>query len=115
MPDKQYETLPVLNFNTNPHEKHNVSQKSLKILEKVMLKQDVYGFDKYKKPLSSKMDYNWLDMLTEELADGLKYLQCEMDRKAEIIHLLKMGLRSDVPKEYIDIVLGLLTIEGTGK
>jgi hypothetical protein len=83
MPSELFETLPLLNFDSNPHDKHNVSQKSLTTLGKVAPKHDNDPFEK-----------------------------CG---KAEIIHLLKMGLRSDIPKDYIELALDLLTVEGKGK
>ncbi|MBO0961988.1 hypothetical protein J1P26_19980 [Neobacillus sp. MM2021_6] len=115
MPSEPWEIIHEIVPTPTSHKKNDVSRKSLTSLEKVMFKQDDYGFDKYQKPLSHKMNYNWMTMEKEEIADFLKYLQCEEDRKADVIHMLKMGLRSDVPKDYIELALELLTIEGTGK
>ncbi|PKR82582.1 hypothetical protein [Heyndrickxia camelliae] len=96
-------------------QKHNVSDKALEILKQVMYKQDDFGVNKYGVALDHSHKYDWLKMLQEELADGLKYLQCEMERKEYIINLLKAGLRSDEPKTFIEVALELLTMEGTGK
>lgn len=104
-----------MNINYEQDTRHDVSNRMLKSLKEVSYKQDDYGMEKYKKPLHFSHNYSWLDMFLEEIADGLKYIQCEMDRKAEIIHILEMGLRSDVPKEYIEMALELLTVGGTGK
>lgn len=95
--------------------KHDVSKRTLKNLEQVMFTQDDFGIDKYGVPLSHSHNYNWLQMFLEEIADGLKYIQCEMDRKNYVIEMLQAGLRSDTPKDYIEIALNLLTVEGTGK
>lgn len=96
-------------------EKHDVSKKALKMLEKVMFSQDIYGFDKYKKPLKHTYDYNWLQMFMEEMADGLKYIQNEMDRKELVITILEFALEQDEPKDFIQDALKLLKVEGTGK
>lgn len=103
------ETLPTL------EEKHHVTNKALKTLEKVMIAQDDYGFDKYKKPLNHRYNYDWLQMFLEEISDGLKYIQNEMDRKALIINILEYALEFDNPRNEIEMALKLLKIEGTGK
>ncbi|MCM3454428.1 hypothetical protein M3685_10775 [Heyndrickxia oleronia] len=95
--------------------KHAVSDKSLETLKEVMYQQDDFGVKKYGVALDHSHKYNWLKMLQEELADGLKYLQCEMERKEYVISLLKAGVRSDEPKTFIEVALDLLTIKGTGK
>ncbi|MFP7447089.1 hypothetical protein SFC50_25680 [Bacillus infantis] len=95
--------------------KHDVSKKSLANLEKVMFAQDDFGVKKYGVPLQHTHNYNWLQMFMEEMADGLKYIQCEIDRKEEIKQILRTGHQSDNPKEYIELVLDILSVEGTGK
>jgi hypothetical protein len=95
--------------------KHNVSSRTLTNLEKVMFKQDDYGIEKYKKPLKHTYKYDWLQMFMEEMADGLKYIQNEMDRKELIIGILGQGLESENPKKYIQTALELLSMKGTGK
>ena len=95
--------------------KHAVSDKSLETLKEVMYQQDEFKVKKYGVALDHSHKYDWLKMLQEELADGLKYLQCEMERKEYIISLLKAGIRSDEPKTFIEVALELLTMEGTGK
>jgi hypothetical protein len=94
---------------------HNVSDKMLETLKKIAYKQDNFGFDKYKKPLRNNYQYDWLQMLLEEMADGLKYLQNEMDRKEAVVFLLEYGLESENPKEFISGALEILKISGTGK
>jgi hypothetical protein len=103
------ETLPVL------EEKHEVSKKALNTLEKVMFSQDDYGLDKYQKPLKHTYQYDWLQMFLEEMADGLKYIQNEMDRKQSVIEILECSLEMNVPKEGVIRALKLLKMEGTGK
>lgn len=82
------------------YSKFPVTDKALKTIGTVMQEQDNYGFDKYGKPLNPKDQYDWMAMFLQEMADGLKYIQCEMERKNDIIHVLKMGMRSDVPRIY---------------
>ena len=95
--------------------RHEVSDKMLETLKKVAYKQDDYGMDKYNEPLHHGQNYSWLQMFYEELADGLKYIQCEIDRRNDVVELLKAAMRVDNPKEYIGLALELLTVEGTGK
>lgn len=92
-----------------------VTDRTLATIKKVMDKQDDYGLRKYGKALDSKENYSWLCMALEELADGLKYIQCEIERKSYVIQILQSGLRANEPKEFIEVALQLLTVEGTGK
>lgn len=92
-----------------------ITERALISIKSMMLKQDEFGLAKYGKPLDFKDKYNWLEMLLEEMADGLKYIQCEIDKKKYIKELLEAGLRSDSPKEYIEVAINLLNVEGTGK
>ena len=55
-----------------------ITNQAMKTIESVMKEQDIYGFDKYKKPLDHTDNYNWMEMFLQEMADGLKYIQCEM-------------------------------------
>jgi hypothetical protein len=112
----EMETIePLKHLMPGHNEIHNVSNKMLETLKKIAYKQDDYGFDKYKKPLRSNYKYDWLQMLLEEMADGLKYIQNEMDRKEAVIYLLEYGLESENPKEFISGALEILKISGTGK
>jgi translation elongation factor EF-1beta len=104
-----------MNINFEDIPKHEVSDKALNNLKKVMYKQDEYGIKKYGEPLQVNQNFGWIEMFFEELADGLKYLQCEMERKEGIVKLLEAGLRSNEPKEYIEVALEVLKIGGTGK
>jgi hypothetical protein len=118
--DKQCEacgTKRNINFEDIPNDanKHDVTSRTLTTLEKVMLKQDDYGIKKYGVALKHQHRYNWLDMFMEEMADGLKYIQNEVDRKKLIIELLETALEVDNPKFVIKTALELLTIQGTGK
>lgn len=96
-------------------ERHDVSKKTLNTLERVMYSQDNYGIEKYKKPLNHTMNYDWLQMFLEEIADGLKYIQNEMDRRALVIEILECALDADNPKYVILSALEILKSEGTGK
>jgi translation elongation factor EF-1beta len=103
------------NMNFEEDTRHDLSRKTLSNLERVMHKQDDFGIEKYGKALNSNMKYDWHSMFLEEMADGLKYLQCEMERKEEVIKLLEAAIRVDNPKEYVQTALELLKIGGTGK
>ncbi|WP_313804775.1 hypothetical protein [Cytobacillus sp.] len=104
-----------MNINFEDIPKHDVSNKVLELLKKVTYKQDDFGLKKYNEPLHHSMVYDWDAMANEEMADYLKYRQCERERKANVIDILKEGLRSDEPKEFIEVALQLLTVGGTGK
>lgn len=95
--------------------KHDVTKRALKTLEKVMIAQDDYGFKKYGEPLKFTQNYDWIQMFLEEMADGLKYLQNEMDTKKVVINILEFGLNQDNPKYSIKHALSILKKEGTGK
>jgi hypothetical protein len=104
-----------MNVNYEDDTRHEVTDRMLRNIEKVSYAQDDIGVDKYKTALHYSLDFDWLQMLTEEMVDGLKYLQCEMDRKNYVIDMLEAGMRSNEPKEYIEIALQLLNVKGTGK
>lgn len=70
--------------------RHDVSNRILDTLKKDMYEQDHYGMDKYKEPLHHSYNYDWMKMFRQEMADGLKYIQNEMDRKEEVIDTLNL-------------------------
>lgn len=94
--------------------KHDVSKKALETLEKVMFTQDDYGFKKYGVHLRASQKYDWLQMFLEEMADGLKYIQNEIDRKNSVIRLLEDFIETN-EKAFVEGALYLLKIDGTGK
>ncbi|QVY60958.1 hypothetical protein [Cytobacillus gottheilii] len=104
-----------INFEEVP--KHEVSERSLSHLQAVMYKQDDIGVERYGEALQHYLNYDWEAMADEEIADFLKYRQCARERKAHVIEILKAGLRAteSESKDYIQIALELLTVEGTGK
>jgi hypothetical protein len=104
-----------VNANFEKPEIHEATERSISRLEKVMRKQDIYGYDKYKKPLTSDMPYNWHNMFMEEMADGLKYLEMEQERKQEVIRLLKMAMVSEHSQTLVSQAIHLLEMGGTGK
>ncbi|MDF1507642.1 hypothetical protein PZE06_05530 [Robertmurraya sp. DFI.2.37] len=107
-----------MNINFENDLRHNISDKMLRNLKKVSYKQDDFGMDKYQEPLHPSYNYNWISMTIEELSDALKYLQCEMDRKSDVIKLLKAATHQESVgelKEYIKTVLEILELDGTGK
>lgn len=115
MPNINYEDDYLEPINFEEKDKNNVTKKALKTLETVMLSQDEYGFNKYEKALKHTMSYDWLQMFLEEMADGLKYIQNEIDRKQFVISLLELALGMDDPKRGIRKALFILKTEGTGK
>jgi hypothetical protein len=95
--------------------RHKVSDDALSDLGDVMYAQDDFGIGKYGVPLASRMGYDWLAMAQEELADMIKYLRCEKERKQAVVSVLKAGLLADDPAVFISQALVLLEIGGTGK
>jgi hypothetical protein len=113
-----YVPVQNMNFEDKPEptsEIHEVTQRVLKTLEPVMIAQDKFGYDKYNKPLKHTYKYDWLQMFLEEMADGLKYIQNEMDRRAFVIQMLEQALESEEPKVLIKEALQVMKTEGTGK
>jgi hypothetical protein len=104
-----------MNINFEEIPKHEMSDKVLDLLKKVSYKQDDFGIEKYGEPLHHSLNYDWDAMANEEMADYLKYRQCERERKYLVTEILKAGLRSEDQKEYVEVALELLTVEGTGK
>jgi hypothetical protein len=103
------------NINFEDDTRHNVSDRALRKLKKTMYSQDDFGVNKYGEPLSSNMNYNWLEMAREEISDFLKYLQCEEERKNLVIATLRMAQESNDPTDFIKYALELLETGGTGK
>lgn len=50
-------------------------------MEGTMNSQDEFGLEKYGKPLDPMDDYDWLDMAEQEIADMIKYFNCERERR----------------------------------
>lgn len=98
----------------NLKDKHAVTDKMLNNLKQVAYSQDDFGVNKYNKSLNANMDYDWLKMLREELADGLKYLECEAERKEVVINLIKHAVALK-DWNYIYMALNELLKDGTGK
>ncbi len=105
--------MPNINFDEDT--RHEVTDKVLRNLEKVTYSQDDVGIAKYNTPLHHSLPYAWDEMMDEEIADFLKYHQCEKDRKAHVVQLLEAALRVEDNGAYIQSALELLTIKGTGK
>jgi hypothetical protein len=104
-----------MNVNYEDDTRHEVTDRMLRNIEKVSYAQDDFGIEKYNTPLHHSLPYSWDEMIDEELVDLLKYRQCEKDRKNYVIDMLEAGMRSNEPKEYIEIALQLLKVKGTGK
>lgn len=98
--------------------KNTVSDKTLDNLKKTMYEQDDYGMQKYNEPLTHEYDYDWMNMFEQEIADGLKYLQCEKDRKRVVVSILQIAMKADhttVKNQLIEDALNLLTAGGREK
>lgn len=80
-----------INFEDTPIE-FPMTKAALQTIERVMVEQDDFGFKKYGKPLNWRDKYNWREMKLQELADFLKYEECEYMDKQEAIRILKSGL-----------------------
>lgn len=104
------DSIPSLSDN-----RHDVSDRMLETLRNVSYKQDDYGIEKYKTNLKHTQRYDWLQMFLEEMADGLKYIQNEMDRKQQFIQLLEFALSQKNPQSFIWDAIKILKTEGTGK
>lgn len=95
-------------------DRHEVSDKMLKNKKRIAYAQDEFGMKKYNEPLHAGMNYNWLDMIREELADADKYLECEAIRKERVLGMLEYAMASrnwqTVERAYAE--LGKI---GTGK
>ncbi|MBN8200498.1 hypothetical protein [Bacillus sp. NTK034] len=105
--------MPNINFEEDT--RHEVSDKVLRNMEKVTYSQDDVGIGKYNTPLHHSLPYAWDEMMDEEIADFLKYHQCEKDRKAQVIEILEIAMEVENPKACVRTALELLTIKGTGK
>ena len=59
-------------------------QDSVDQFTQVALSQEKKGIQKYGQPLNPLDSYDWLDMASQELVDGFKYLHAEQVKRAEI-------------------------------
>ena len=104
------------NLNYEDIPKHTITNKSLFQLKQVMQQQDEYGIRKYGKELGPRDNYNWINMFMEEMADGLKYIQCEVENKIDVIRILNGALQMERPDSkdaYIKYALEILTKTNT--
>jgi hypothetical protein len=117
IPKQTMETIEPLVFQEKHHE-FPMTDKALLTIKRVMDEQDQFGMKKYGKPLDWRDDYNWREMKIQELADFLKYEECERQREQEVIKLLRIALYTIVPENKDDLIvkaLKLLTYSNTGK
>lgn len=98
----------------NHDNRHDVSDKVLDTLKSMSYKQDDFGIEKYKKSLHHSYNYDWMAMFFEEIVDGLKYLQNEMDRREVIKGYLETAIKIK-DWQHVQKALDLLNISGTGK
>lgn len=90
--------------------KHQVSKQALEKLEKVMFAQDEVGVKKYNEPVHYMLPYDWEQMADEEMADYMKYRECERQRKEDAIFLLEKARTSENPLTEVEGALHLLTL-----
>jgi hypothetical protein len=93
--------------------RHDMSNKLLDTLKPVLYGQDNFGMDKYGVPLKHSLQYDWLAMFFEEQADGLKYIQAEMQRRIHVRGLLTDAIEMKNWK-LVEAALHQLSIVGTG-
>lgn len=105
------------NMNYEDAPKHTVTNKAILTLKQVMEAQDEFGIRKYGKELNHRDNYDWMKMFLEEFADGLKYIQCEIENKQEVILILKgaKAVKHHNKDLFIDAALDILTKSNTGK
>lgn len=95
--------------------------KVLQTFDRVAIRQEEYGIDKYGEPLDPfNKKHDWLNMSLEELTDGFKYLVAERERRDQFVReimnhvkLVRKGLQeSEIDStEYQYINLQLKAIE----
>jgi hypothetical protein len=116
-PNQTMETIEPLVFQEK-HYEFPMTDKALATIKKVMDEQDQFGIKKYGKPLDWRDDYNWREMKMQELADFLKYEECQRKREEEVVKLLRIAMYTIVPEHKDDLIvkaLKLLTYSNTGK
>lgn len=69
------------------------SKRCIDRLEDKMNSGDEKGVVEYGKPLDPMDDYDWYDMAEEELADFLKYFNCERERRDRLINMVLKELQ----------------------
>lgn len=109
--------MPTIEPNKEKHE-FPITKQAIKTIERVMDEQDEYGIKKYDTPLDWRDNYNWREMKLQELADFLKYEECEHQEKQEVIRILQSAVtlkHAENIKAYVNIALKLLTKTNTGK
>lgn len=60
-------------------------ERSKKTFIEIANKQENKGVEKYGKPLDPLDNYCWLDMASEELVDGFKYLAAEREKRKFVV------------------------------
>lgn len=94
--------------------KHEISDKMIDNLKEIAYKQDDFGVEKYKKPLTANLNYDWLQMAMEELVDLGKYLECETERKEVVKVLLNHAVKTE-NWDLVKLAYNELSKTGTGK
>ena len=84
-----------------------ITQKVLTSLKKVLEEQDEKGIIKYGVPLDSTYNYDWGRMADEEMADYLKYRECERQEKERTVRLLETAIKEQ-DFTLVHVALGLL-------
>lgn len=92
---------------TKTYFKHTITQNAIADLEQVMLDQDHKGIEKYNTALDPNLDYNWGTMADEEIADFIKYRQCQKISLQNAIKLLESQQRQQ-HSDYVELALSEL-------
>jgi len=64
-------------------------ERSKKAFTEAANRQENKGVEKYGKPLDPLDNYDWLEMATEELVDGFKYLVAEQVKREFIANKIR--------------------------
>lgn len=112
--------LDALSYITNDpaffHEddgRHEASDEMIEKLEEIAYRQDDFGMKKYKHSLHHTYNYDWLEMTLEEIADGLKYITMEMQRRETVRNYLLQAMKFNDWNMVLK-AFKLLEIKGTG-
>lgn len=80
---------PNMNFEDVPQPK--ITEQMVANVAEVASLQDAH----HGKALDHKDHYDWMELALENITDGLKFIQCEINRKNDVIALLESALRVD--------------------
>ena len=65
-------------------------------------RQDTKGFKKYGQYLAHLDDYDWMEMASEEMVDGFKYLIAEKHKRGHIVAQIRALTDNEEIRELLD-------------